>query len=152
MIKIAITGHRPERIKGQEKRIKEWVREQLNEFRDLDPMLICGMAQGVDQIAGINAVGMGIPLSCYFAYKHDLHPVEQILVDCAVEVRYVSEEYQKNVFLTRDRRMVDDCDVLLVVWDGIKSGGTYYTYQYALEKGKEIRILRLDNENSYTQL
>ena len=150
MIKIAITGHRPERIKGQEKRIKEWVREQLNEFRDLDPMLICGMAQGVDQIAGLVAIEEDIPLSCYFAYRRDLYPAEEYFVDNAAEVRYVSEGYQKNVFLTRDRRMVQDCDVLLVVWDGIKSGGTYYTYEYALDMRKEIRILRLDNENSYT--
>ena len=36
--------------------------------------------------------------------------------------------------------MVDDCDLLLVVWDGKPFGGTYITYQYALEEGKNILI------------
>jgi len=28
-MKIAITGHRPQRLKGQEKMIKKWAEEQL---------------------------------------------------------------------------------------------------------------------------
>ena len=39
--------------------------------------------------------------------------------------------------------MVDDCDILLVVWDGIEVGGSYLTYKYAKEKGKKGgRVLR----------
>ena len=34
--------------------------------------------------------------------------------------------------------MVDDCDVLIVVWDGKPWGGTYYTYQYALDRNRKI--------------
>ena len=34
--------------------------------------------------------------------------------------------------------MVDDCDVLLAVWDGKPWGGAYYTCRYALEKGRNV--------------
>ena len=36
--------------------------------------------------------------------------------------------------------MVDDCDLLLVVWDGKPWGGTYLTYKYAVEEDKDILI------------
>ena len=35
--------------------------------------------------------------------------------------------------------MVDAADICLVVWDGISTGGAYYTMKYAEEQGKEIR-------------
>ena len=48
IMNVMITGHRPERLKGREKEVKEWINNQLN---ILQPTLaINGMAQGVDQI------------------------------------------------------------------------------------------------------
>lgn len=136
-MKIAVTGHRPKRLNGQEKEVAEWLRERLKEY-GTGSTLICGMAQGVDQIAALVAIEEDIPLSCYFAYRRDLHPAEEYFVDNAAEVRYVSEEFYHGVHIDRDRRMVNDCDLLLVVWDGIKKGGTYQTYEYAKKKGKKI--------------
>jgi hypothetical protein len=34
--------------------------------------------------------------------------------------------------------MVDDCDVLLAVWDGIRVGGTWDTIKYARANRKKI--------------
>lgn len=96
------------------------------------------MAQGVDQIAALVAINNGAQVSCYFPYKKKLHGVQEYIAENAVEVRYVCEKFQKGCYIKRDRRMVDDCDLLLVVWDGKPWGGTYLTYQYALEKGKDI--------------
>ena len=38
----------------------------------------------------------------------------------------------------RDRRMIDDCDVLLAVWDGVRVGGTWDAIKYAKEQRKQI--------------
>ena len=55
-----------------------------------------------------------------------------------MEVRFLYDEYWNGCYIERDYRMVDDCDVLIVVWDGKPWGGTYYTYQYALDRNRKI--------------
>lgn len=139
-IKVAITGHRLERIKGQEKSIECWIIGSLkNLLACYDKVtLIDGMAQGVDQIAAFAAIKTGAQISCYFPYKKKLYGAQEYIADNAAEVRYICEKYSEECYIKRDRRMVDDCDLLLVVWDGKPWGGTYLTYQYALEKGKDI--------------
>lgn len=137
-MKIAVTGHRSQRIKGQEKEIKEWIREILIAYQPAGISLISGMAQGVDQIAALTALEEQIDVECYFAYKHELCDVEKYIADRAAEVRFLEDKYSVGCFTRRDRRMVDDCDLLLVIWDGKKSGGTYYTYMYALEKERNM--------------
>ena len=139
-IKVAVTGHRPERILNQQENIRYWLVSQIkNLLACYDKVvLIDGMAQGVDQIAAIAAINNGAQVSCYFPYKKKLHEVQEYIVENAAEVRYLYDKYQNGCYFDRDRRMVDDCDLLIVVWDGKPNGGTYYTYKYALEKGKNI--------------
>ena len=96
------------------------------------------MAQGVDQIAAFNALKNGVDIKCYFGYKHKLHNVEEFLADSAIEVRYECPKFQDDCFFKRDRRIVDDCDLLIVVWDGIEIGGTFFTWKYAVKQGKKI--------------
>ena len=142
-IKVAVTGHRPERIKGHQKDIKYLLEEQIKNLLGCydNVLLIDGMAQGVDQIAALVAINNGVQVSCYFPYKKKLYGgQEYYIVENAAEVRYVCKKYQSGCYIKRDRRMVDDCDLLLVVWDGKPWGGTYLTYQYALEEGKNILI------------
>lgn len=98
------------------------------------------MAQGVDQMAALVAINNGVQVSCYFPYKKKLYGIQEYIAENAAEVRYVCEKFQNGCYIKRDRRMVDDCDLLLVVWDGKPWGGTYLTYQYALEEGKDVLI------------
>ena len=141
-IKVAVTGHRLERIKGQEKNIEFWLIEQIkNLLACYDRViLIDGMAQGVDQIAALAAIKNGAQVSCYFPYKKKLHSIQEYIAENAAEVRFIRDKFQIGCYFERDRRMVDDCDLLLVVWDGKPWGGTYLTYSYALEEGKDILI------------
>lgn len=64
--------------------------------------------------------------------------VQEYIADNAAEVRFLEEKYSGGCHTRRDRRMVDDCDILLAVWDGKPWGGTYYTCRYALEKGRNV--------------
>lgn len=52
------------------------------------------------------------------------------------------ELYKRGAPLKRNEQMVDICDSVLVVWDGISSG-TKHTIDYAKKKGKPIEIVKL---------
>ncbi|MBN2460085.1 MAG: DUF2493 domain-containing protein [Candidatus Cloacimonetes bacterium] len=43
----------------------------------------------------------------------------------------------------RDRLIVDNCDLILAIWDG-KCTGTKYTLEYGIKKGKPIAIINLN--------
>lgn len=142
MFKVAVTGHRLERIRGREKEIENWLKEQ---FKNLiacydDILLLDGMAEGVDQMAAYTALKCGVGVSCYFAFKEKMNHAQTYIAKKAVEIQYIDEKYSDQCFFNRDCRMIDDCDLLIVVWDGKEIGGTYEAYQYAIEKGKNILI------------
>lgn len=133
---LTITGHQSQRLKGQEKKIKEWAKRQLKKRQP--SVVYCGMAQGVDQIIGAAAQEMGIPLICCYAYpKNKFHPMEEKIMD-GNKVIFVSPQYSKKCEQIRDRYMVDHADAVLCVWDGVCRGGTYDTWKYAMQQGKKI--------------
>lgn len=135
-MKIAITGHRPSRLKGQEKRIKEWFKHQFKKYSP--DVVYIGMAQGVDQIAGIVAKDMGIPLVCCYPFpKSNYHAVELALMENN-EVLYINEQGSRKAYADRDRFMVDSADMVLCVWDGLPGGGTWLTKEYAKKKNVPI--------------
>ena len=41
--------------------------------------------------------------------------------------------------------MVDNCDLLIGCWDGVKAGGTWNCLKYAMNLGKEIKIINPKN-------
>jgi len=137
-MRIAVTGHRPERLKDQQKEVKKWLFEQLNKYECTKA--ISGMAQGVDQIFAQAAIEKNIPLICCYPYrKNFFHQEEQRILSKAKDIKFISETYTgKRVYWFRDKYMVDNCDLLLAVWDGIEVGGTWLTINYAQKIGKPI--------------
>lgn len=101
------------------------------------------MARGVDQIAAVTAIDAGVGVRCYYPFPRRFSNLEDYVMTHAEVTRFEQDKYSSGVYLRRDRRIVDDCDVLLVVWDGVKNGGTYYTYKYALEKGKKVEVFKI---------
>ena len=137
-MRIAVTGHRPKRLKGQQKEVKRWLSEQLDKYECTEA--ISGMAQGADQIFAQAAVEKNIPLICCYPYrKNFFHQEEQKILNRAKDIKFISETYTGNrVYWFRDKYMVDNCDLLLAVWDGIKAGGTWLTINYAQKIGKPV--------------
>ena len=135
-MKLEVTGHRPERLKGQEKMIKEWAVEQLTR---LQPSVIYdGMAQGTDQIVATAAKELGIPIICCYAFpRKSYHPTEEWIMENNLTF-FTRLTYSKDAYLIRDKYMVDCADALLCVWDGIGSGGTFFTRNYASKENKMI--------------
>lgn len=135
-MKLAVTGHRPERLKGQEKMIKEWAVEQL--IRLQPSVIYDGMAQGTDQIVATAAKELGIPIICCYAFpRKSYHPTEEWIMENNLTF-FTRLTYSKDAYLIRDKYMVDCADALLCVWDGIENGGTFFTRNYALQKNKMI--------------
>lgn len=136
---VGITGHRPARIKGREKEIEEWLRGQLADSKDDIELAYSGMASGVDQIFARVAEELGIPLVCCYAFHHkSFHPQQLAIHEKAAEIRYVSDKRSDDVYTIRDRYLVDRCDVMYAVFDGIKAGGVWDAIQYAESLGKEV--------------
>lgn len=136
-MKVALTGHRPERLHNHETEIREWIKDRLLE--KVYNEAYSGMAQGADQIFAEVAEELNIPLHCCYPYKRDkFHPAEENIMKKADSVRFISDDYSKKCYWVRDKFLVDNCDVLLAVWDGKKTGGTWLTIEYAQRIGKPV--------------
>lgn len=147
MIKIMITGHRPDRLKGKERLVTEWVNEQLDKYK---PLCISGMAQGVDQIFATAAREKGLKYWCVFPFKRPLHQIESSLVENAERTIYYSQNYEgPHIYTERDWWMVDVADVVLAVWDGEKVGGTWETIRYAQKQNKTIIYFNWEGEKYF---
>lgn len=140
-MRLTVTGHRPQRLKGQEQLIKKWALEQL--IRLKPSVLYNGMAQGTDQIVATAAKELNIPIICCYPFprKH-YHPIEEWIMENN-EVIYLTPAYSKTSYIIRDKFMVNNSDIVLCVWDGIPAGGTYITRKYAIDTGKQV----IDYEN-----
>ena len=90
----------------------------------------------VDTIISGGAVGVDT-LAEKYAYKHD---IEKIIV------RPQYSRYGKAAPIKRNQEMVDMCDEVLVIWDGV-SRGTKSTVNYANKIGKKVTIIEVKSEN-----
>ncbi len=152
---IAVTGHRPKRL-GNEYDYKgpysDYIDFELRKIIEkLKPThMISGMALGVDTIFAHLALEKNIPLIAAIPFKgqeNNWLPKNQeeyfnIINHSLTEKRYISEPgYVAWKMYKRDRWMVDNCDHLIVVWDGQPGGGTYSTLQYAIENNCPYTII-----------
>lgn len=108
----------------------------------------CGMAQGFDLAAAESVLGIGKDypaelVACIPCESQkdtfsaaDRARYERILKSCS-EVIVLSDFYYKGCMQARDRFMVDNSDVVLCYLRQ-KSGGTYYTVNYARKLGKKV--------------
>lgn len=145
---VAFTGHRPEKLPMSRLiQIEEWLKAQLVELKP--EKAITGMAQGVDMFGFFAARDLSIPIVAAVPWPgHALssgwrdNTVNYFdRLDEAAEVHVVCEEdvYRPWFYQKRNEWMVDNCDILLAVWDG-SSGGTANCVKYAQKVGREIRF------------
>lgn len=146
---VAFTGHRPNKLGGYRipNPIYRWVTFRLrDELEWLKPShAISGMALGVDQWAAEICIRMKIPFTAAlpFAGQQLAWPPSSQnhffnLLQQADRTIYVSPPgYEPAKMQRRNEWMVDNCDVLIAVWDGTP-GGTGNCVAYAASKGKEI--------------
>ena len=149
-MKIAITGHRPHKLGNDYQLvsdlimdIKQIIQTQIDTY--MPDTLITGMALGIDTLFAMIAIENGIPFIAAVPFKGQESMWPQTsrkaylnLINQAKEIVVVSEgNFTVHKMQLRNQWMVDNCDILLAVWDG-SSGGTANCVKYAIAQGKQI--------------
>lgn len=154
-MKVALTGHRPQRLSLPEdekdekwKAIEYWLNGILIGFSDAEETdIYCGMATGSDIALALTTIYArsvekinNLKLHCVLPCKdyNSSHPYYKEIKNISDEWIELADEFYKGCDNVRDQYMVDHCDVLLAVWDGIKSGGVWSTIRKAQKAGKQI--------------
>lgn len=147
---IAGTGHRPKYCPCKYKDPHPWLTELRasihNAFSSDITAVISGMAIGWDTWLAQEALNAGIPVHAYVPFKGQgskwptasRNEYERIL-SLSDKVIYCAEEYDRGVFLLRDRMMVDAADQMWALLNpAAESGGTHYTVKFAESQGVSV--------------
>lgn len=172
MLRIAFTGHRPNRLGGYDwnspknhkirTKLFNTIADIMVSSKEHDFMFISGGALGVDQFAfdvvnkmtlnnpniqNIIAVPFKDQPNAWFnkndinRYKEQLKQADRVIyVDALDEYKRTSTpegRYSPQKLQIRNAYMVDNCDILIAVWDGSNSG-TGNCVHYAKHKGVKI--------------
>lgn len=61
------------------------------------------------------------------------------------KITYISPNYNISNYIIRDKKMVEASDMIICLYDGRESGGTYQTIKFAKQKNIEILIIDINN-------
>lgn len=65
------------------------------------------------------------------------------ILERADKISLISKRYSPDCMLKRNRYMVDKSDLVIAVFNGTESGGTWYTIHYAKNQNKHMEIIDL---------
>ncbi len=154
---VAFTGYRPEKLSFQESaddkaylKFRELQKKVINRLLELGhTKFISGMARGFDMwvaedICELKKEKSKIKLICAIPFDRqasswtdeEIERYENIKAQ-ADEIVVTSPSYNRGCFHKRNRYMVDNAETVVCCFDG-KPGGTAYTVDYALKKGKMV--------------
>ncbi|MBE6758820.1 MAG: DUF1273 domain-containing protein [Ruminococcaceae bacterium] len=150
--RCVVAGHRPERLKIEEQRVREFLEREIKAaYNSGMNVFICGMARGVDQWAADIVLKMkknhpDIRLICALPYsgfeqmwsEKDKRKGEEIIAQADL-IRVICGGYERSCFQRRNRWMVERASRLIAVWNGQPSG-TADTIKRACETGMEVII------------
>lgn len=156
IVKVAFTGHRPNSLPssyGYDLSNATWrrlIEEIKNKLVTLHATTtITGGALGVDQAAFIASKELGLfsELAIPCMNQDKLWSVNakdfyKRMLTTADKVTYIShQDYTSDCMQKRNQYMIDNCDVLIAIWDGRESGGTANTVRYAKKLAKPVIII-----------
>ena len=145
---VAGTGHRPDKLGGYSdaahERLVTVACSAIGDLRGDVSRVISGGALGWDQALADAAIRLGLPLTLALPFEgfeckwpkssqeflHSLMNPADVVFVC--EPGYAPWKMQQ-----RNKWMVDNCDVLLALWNGT-DGGTHNCIKYANSVGRQI--------------
>lgn len=159
MFRVAFSGYRPEKLPffgeddplltGLLNRIREQV---IKLIKDGAENFITGMALGCDTYCAEIVLELqkeypnitltaAVPCAnqAEFWTKASKAHYYELLEKCNEKV-ILADHYFKGCMQKRNRYMVDNCDVLIAIYDG-KTGGTMNAVNYAKTVGRKIIII-----------
>jgi uncharacterized phage-like protein YoqJ len=155
---LGVTGHRPPRVGGY--RVPNPVMTGIGDairadFARLAPeRVLTGMALGVDQWVAWVCLEMNIPFTAVlpcegFSTRWPSHAQDEFqhLLSLASDQILVSREvYTPGCLMQRNKWLVNNCETLYAVWNGVPDGGTYSTIRYAQRQGRIVEHARISAE------
>ena len=107
---------------------------------------ITGMASGVDLLAAgiilqFKRTNKNIFLEAAVPHQNRLKcndPNFINILNHRNKVTVIQEKYDISCFMERNKYMVNNSDIVIAIWDGRKSGGTYNTIKYAESQEKKV--------------
>ena len=154
---VAFTGYRPEKMPfSEDEEDESYIRFREQQHKVINRLIergyteyLSGVAMGFDtwvaeDILEFRKKNKSLHLECAIPFpeqdktweKSDQKRRQKILKQADTSTM-VSEHYSSDCFFARNRYMVDKADVVVCAYDG-QSGGTAYTVNYALKKGKIV--------------
>lgn len=151
-MRIGIIGLRQNDIEGQEDRIREWIAAELDQSQESGLTgpphdCFCAGGKGTDQIFGQCVLATGNNLHLIFPYPRKANKEGQQLAAAAMSVSYIAPRYQKGCYALQNKNMVDNIDLLLVVWRGEDMGAIGRTIKFAQAAGRDIHYLNLEEDS-----
>jgi len=154
-MKICLTGHRPDKLYGYDLNNEKWqeLKEKLKAILiEYDcGEAISGMALGSDTIFAIAVLelkeeGYPIDLRCAVPFKGqeskwtqpDIERYKRILQQADFVDILSEKKYSPKLLQDRNEYMVNNSDLVIAVWNGEESGGTYNCIKYARQNNKNI--------------
>lgn len=158
------TGHRPDKLPwGSDERDPRCLALKHSMEREIEGLylrgfrhFISGMARGADLYFAEAALSVrekypdltlegAVPCQSQASRwsEGERQRWRRILDGCDLET-LVQEHYDRRCMHRRDRYMVDRAAAVLAVFDGTP-GGTMYTLNYAMDRGREILLLDLNH-------
>jgi uncharacterized phage-like protein YoqJ len=144
---VAGTGHRPDKLGGYGDDVYQKLVSLATDWLsdNLPTKVISGMAIGWDQALAQAAIDLQIPLVAAIPFKgqEDLWPeksrirYKEIMTKTSTVKTVCSGAYAGWKMQTRNEWMVDQCDMVLALWDGT-SGGTGNCVRYAKKTNKPL--------------
>ncbi len=144
------TGHRPERLDMQEKKVIKWLDEQIHKaIDDGYDVFISGMQRGVDIWAAETVLKMkeeGVPIHLIAAsafkgmegrWEKDWIDRYNVILSKSEDIVFVGNHPSRAAFFARNEWMVDHSSRLIAAFTGAP-GGTKQTVNYAEKKGLEV--------------
>lgn len=147
---VAATGHRPDKLGGYSKQV-------YNRLIDLAKSeisiigasrVLCGMALGFDMAVADAAIELNIPFVAYIPFigqekrwpKSSQDHYNTLLSLAESKVIVCDGGYSPEKMNLRNEAMVNNCDVLLALWNGSSSGtGNCIKYAKSLRQNFIIR-------------
>lgn len=149
MVRVAVTGHRPDKLGGyaahaSHRAIRRHMRDFLEQAPEGELFLLSGGALGIDQFWIEVGLFLQLPIIAVLPFKgyDSKWPVasrqvyEKLLAQCH-EVSYIGSEYKPDIYQKRNEFLVDNSDVLVAYWNGSESG-TKNCVDYAISRNKIV--------------
>lgn len=154
--RVMVTGHRS--VRGERAAMVRGVlRDILDRVRLRHPegvVAVCGMAVGADAEFAEAAIEIGVPLVAAVPVETQADPwppeAQHRYARLLNRACHVVEVWKDPAYaavnigaqmMARNRWMLDHSDMIVAVWNGQKSGGTYNAVREAHRRGRKVMVV-----------